>query len=151
MEPSASGYLPTTYTNDPSGLPQFAKIGGYAWAVPFPGVIRWLSASCDVSDGQIMAMEVYRAGAPIHAWILPPLQPIPASAAAGAGFPNDYDAAVFEPLGNLTVISGDEIRVVARNANPISEANIAVSVGVIFTSNTGTVTVNSFEVDYVPR
>ena len=141
--------MPTTYTNHLD--PNFAKIGGYAWAIPFPGVIRWLSASCDVADGQIMALEVWRAGAPLHAWVLPPLQPIPASAAAGAGFPNDYDAAVYEPLGNLTVISGDEIRINARNANPVASANIACSVGVIFTSNTGTVTVNSFAVDYVPR
>jgi hypothetical protein len=97
-----------------------------------------------------MALEVWRAGVVLHAWVLPVLQPIPASAAA-AGFANDYDAAVYEPLGNLTVISGDEIRVVARNANALLEANIAFSAGVIFTSNTGTPTINSFPVDYVPR
>jgi hypothetical protein len=142
--------MPTTYTNAITLDPNFAKIGGYAWAIPFPGVIKWCSASADVPDAQIMAVEVWRAGAPLHAWILPPLQPIPASAAAGA-FPNDHDAAFYEPLGNLTVISGDEIRENARNANVLSDANIACSVGVIFDSNTGLPTINSFPVDYVPK
>jgi hypothetical protein len=143
--------MPTTYANGVTLDPNFAKVGGFAWAVPFPGAIRWCSASCDVADGQIMAVEVWRAGALVAPWVLPPLQPIPASAAAGAGFANDYDAAVYEPTGALTVISGDEIRVNARNANVLSDANIACSVGVIFSSNTGTTTVQSFPVDYIPK
>jgi hypothetical protein len=143
--------MPTAYSNYLD--PNFTKVGGYAWAIPFAGTIKWCSASADFADVEIMALEVYRAGSPIplHAWILTALQPIPPSGVAPAApAANDWDAAVYEPLGNLTVISGDEIRIIARNGGPFP-ANVAVSVGVIFDTNTGTISLNSFPVDYVPK
>jgi hypothetical protein len=62
----------------------------------------------------------------------------------------DYDAAVYEPSGTLLVTSGDEIRVTYSNASGIAAA-LSVSVGIIFTSNTGLITINSFENEYRPK
>ena len=78
------------------------------------------------------------------------LGPIPASATA-ALYPFDYDAAVYETSGLFTVISGDEIRIEARNGNNAADVNVAVCVGVNWSSNTGTATLQSDGIAYVPK
>jgi hypothetical protein len=103
---------------------------------------------------EVMVVEVWRAGGIASPWLVAAfLQPIPPSAANTAGVPgltNDWDGAAYEPTGNLTVIPGDEIRVMARNGG-LTAGNVAVSVGVIFSSNTGGTTVQSGPVDYIPK
>jgi|TARA_B100001094_G_scaffold277960_1_gene287121 hypothetical protein len=143
--------MPTAYTNDdPSVLP-LAKLGGTAWAVPFPGAIRWCSASSDIDGMEILVVEVWRAGAIVSPWtVLAFLQPIPPSLANPGAFPNDWDGVAYESTGNLTVIPGDEIRVLARNSG-ITAGNVAVSVGIVFSSNTGANTIQSGDVPYVPK
>ena len=130
---------------------EFNIRGGHAWAVPYPGLIKWISASADQADMHILTVDVWRAGALIASWNVGTfLVPIPPSASAGL-YPNDYDFAVYETSGLLAVISGDEIRVEARNGNLTADVNIAACVGVNWTSNTGTSTVQSDGVAYVPK
>ena len=144
--------MPTTYTNDDPTVLPLAKLGGFAWAVPFPGAIRWCSASSDIDGMEVLVVEVWRAGAVISPWNVNAfLAPIPLSLANPGSFANDWDGVAYESTGNLTVIPGDEIRVIARNGSVTQAGNVAVSVGIVFSSNTGASTVQSGDVPFIPK
>ena len=156
--PQASGYMPTTYANDDPSVAALAKVGGYAWAVPFPGEVRWCSASSDIDGMEVNVVEVWRAGNPVSPWgvfaFLAPIPPSLANAAApgGTGLQNtDWDGVAYESTGQLAVIPGDEIRVLARNSSLTQSGNVAVSVGIVFTSNTGGNTLQSGDVPFTPK
>ena len=100
---------------------------------------------------EITDVTLWRAGGPVGAWTVGTfLGPIPPSATA-ALYPFDYDAAVYETSGLFTVISGDELRVEARNGNLVADVNVAACIGVNWSSNTGTATIQSDGVAFVPK
>ena len=146
VDDAYNDYLPTTN----------GTVGDLVWTVPFPGVIRWAAASTNLPGVNVVKIEVYDvATSPVVAkyiWNTPTISPIPVSGSAGIapGFPVDFNAAIYEPSGTLIVTSGDEIRVFVQNTSG-APVGLSVSVGVIFTSNTGFVTVNSFPEEYRPK